>query len=227
MVKLNDYIEKSTDYNAALEKILSNVGNLEISRLSLASLLTIHALISELDIEQNKNVFKLLDILHLHILECLAFVPEGQDVGQYLYENESAGLTLKHVFYAKQMLLDDFELRLRDEGRQNLNLLYRLVYDRCINLFVLLSHLSMKKSKEIEDKSFSMAELELTLHGDSGGNNIYFNELKERLILELEHLRFLKRLSTQGVWQGIHTVMQLLKEQKQPFCEFQPDIVYH
>ncbi len=227
MTKLNDYIVNPAICNAALSAILEKIGGLEVSRLSFASLLMIHAMISEANAEQDKNVFKLLDVIHLHVLERLAFVPNGADVGQYLYEEENVGLTLKHLFYAKRMLLGDFELRLRDEGRQKLNLLYRLVYDRCINLFVLLSHFCMKSSKDIEEYSFSMADLEFTLQAKEDVNFIYFKELKERLISELQQLKFLKRLSTQGVWQGIRTVLNMLKEQKQPFGEFQLDKVYH
>ncbi len=72
-----------------------------------------------------------------------------------------------------------------------------------------------------------MADLEFTLQAKEDVNFIYFKELKERLISELQQLKFLKRLSTQGVWQGIRTVLNMLKEQKQPFGEFQLDKVYH
>ncbi len=67
--------------------------------------------------------------------------------------------------------------------------------------------------------SFSLNDLKNALgrKDEFEENSKYINEIKEKVILELEDLNFLNNLSNQNVWQGIKSLLAYLKNQKQPF----------
>ncbi len=114
---IGDYLENTVIYDRNLHGINELAGQIELGRLSLTSLLSIHAIISESEQLEDLAALKLLNIVYLHISERLSFVPKGRPFGQYIYTEEAPCLSLKHVLYAKKLLLNNFERKLRLAGK--------------------------------------------------------------------------------------------------------------
>ncbi len=230
MRKIQDYITNIKKQSSLSKQVFDKLGDLSIGQLSLASLLTIHALISETNDGSDLETSKLLDIIHLHIIERLEFVPENESFGQYLLNQEKSVLSLKHVYYAQKILLHDFETKLQLEGQEKLNLIYRLIYDRFVELFVLLSNIGVKNGNELTNQFFSIKDLDDSLNDQFSSfdkKSAYCNQLQERIVLELEELKFLKNLSDQGILHGIRSILHLIKVKKEPFLIADTEVVCH
>ena len=84
VIKMNcigDYLENTVIYDRNLHGINELAGQIELGRLSLTSLLSIHAIISESEQLEDLAALKLLNIVYLHISERLSFVPKGRPFG--------------------------------------------------------------------------------------------------------------------------------------------------
>lgn len=214
-----DYFENTIIYDRTLHDVRELIGDVELGQLSLASLLSIHAVISNSEQATDPTILKLLDFLSLHVFERLSFVPEGWPFGEFIYAQEKPCLCLKHVFYVKKLLLNYFEMKLALVGQEKLNAVSQLFYDRIVKRFVSLSACCIEQDDEKTDCFFSVKDIENALVKKDGIEEYsqYFNEIKNKIVEELEEVKFLNKLAEKNVWQGIKLLLTRLKNQKQPF----------
>lgn len=215
MAPIKDYINKLSAQSSTLEAVLEFAGSVPFARMSLVQLLVIHYLLTHVDIDFETSLLKLIDLIHIEIMERLTFVP-SDNYASFLFNQEKPYLELKHLHYAKLILLDDFEQRLKLMADEKLSASSRLMYKKLTDLFCYVSRYCLDPRQEVMDDHFTVDDLANVMSPDEH-KFIYFKELEDKIKKELESVKFLKDLSTMNVWESVTAILKQLQREKLPF----------
>lgn len=219
MVKLNKFISAMANQPRIIHEVMEYVGDVELGQLTLVNLLVVHALIINSEIDYDKTINELLNLINIQIMEHITLISEGA-YARSILDREKPYLCLKHIYYLKKMLINNFESNLRIAGLHQLKLPSRVVYDRIVDLFLLLSRACVEQGDGLDGQVFTIKDLEVPICRSCDvyrEKHIYFKELDYKILLELEQIKFLKSLSEMSVWQSIAAILKLMKTNKQPF----------
>lgn len=215
MVQLSHYINKISEESFTLEKILEFVGDHSFTKLKLVPLLVIHYLLRHCDIELEPGLIQLIDLVHIEIMERLIFVPDDQ-YAETILRQEKPYLELRHLQYAKLLLLEDFEQKLKIASNDKMSAASKLLYGKLVDLFCYITKSCLDPVKHDDGSLFTIHDLE-KLRGPSHSDKIiYFIELENVLKKELDSIKFFKNLSSLNTWDAVNAVLRHIQKEKIP-----------